>query len=322
MPTILITGGHSGIGLECAKQLASGFRLDLLLAGRDPTKIEATAENLRASYGVRVLTLEVDMASLASVRQAATTCRALIENGDIDSLQAIVCNAGAQFMGPISYSADGYEETFATNHLGNFLLVNLLLDSVSDRGRVVFTASGTHDPDTMDGKMVGAAAESDARALANQGKNGGQPLSGGKRYATSKLCTILFAYELDRRLRAHQSAISSIAFDPGLIPETGLIKTSPSLVKWLIRKSPMKWVLKQFGVTMGSLNFSGAALARLVADPAFANGSGKYFQSNNGSLNDRQSSKVSYDEARALKLWNDSKVLVDLQPDQEPHRLQ
>ncbi len=80
----------------------------------------------------------------------------------------------------------------------------------------------------------------------------------------------------------------------------------------------MKWVLKRLGVTMGSLSFSGPALARVVADPSFADGSGKYFQSKNGSLIEARSSMASYDEGRAAKLWRDSEQLVHLQAKEEP----
>ena len=318
MPTVLITGGHAGLGFEAAKELASGAGLDLLLAGRDPNRIEIVAQQLRSQYGVDVGVLELDLSSLASVRAAAARVRAMLETGEIDSLQAILSNAGAQFQGPVSYGADGYEETFAVNYLGPFLLVNLLLDRVSDGGRIVFTASGTHDPETMDGRMVGVAVEPDAGALALEGKNGEKAISGGKRYTTSKLATVLLAYELDRRLRRGHSSLASIAFDPGLIPETGLSRTSPGAVRWLVRTSPMKWVLKRLGVTMGSLSFSGPALARVVADPSFADGSGKYFQSKNGSLIEARSSKTSYDEERAAKLWRDSEQLVHLQGKEEP----
>lgn len=317
MPTILITGGHAGIGLACAKQLASRSRLNLILAGRSIERVEAVAQELRAASGVRVSSVRLDVSSMASVRQAAARCRVMIDSGETDSLQGILCNAGAQFRGPISYSVDGYEETFATNCLGHFLLVELLLDHVARDGRVVFTASGTHDPETMDGKMAGLVAEPDALALAHSGKNGAKPLSGGSRYATSKLCTMLYAYELGRRLRKSGSAIASIAFDPGLVVETALTRTFPRPVQWLSRTFFMKRAFKYFGVTMGSVNFSGAALARIVSDPAFAGGSGKYFQSNNGALIERRSSKTSYDERRAAKLWNDSKQLVNLQPNEE-----
>lgn len=318
VPTVLITGGHAGLGLEAAEQLALGERLNLLLAGRNLDRVEGAAQQIRSRYGVNVSTLELDLSSLESVRAAAERVRAMLETGEIDSLQAILSNAGAQFQGPVSYSADGYEETFAVNYLGPFLFVNLLLDSVSDGGRIVFTASGTHDPETMDGRMVGTAVEPDAGALALEGKNGEKAISGGKRYTTSKLATVLLAYELDRRLRRNHGSLASIAFDPGLIPETGLMRTSPEAVQWLTRTSPMKWFMKRLGVTMGSLSFSGSALAKVVADPSFADGSGKYFQSKNGSLIEARSSKTSYDEERAAKLWRDSEQLVHLRAKEEP----
>jgi len=81
----------------------------------------------------------------------------------------------------------------------------------------------------------------------------------------------------------------------------------------------MKWLLKRVGVTMGSLSFSGAALARVVAgtEPMFADDSGKYFQSNDGTLIVARSSKASYDEAKATKLWEESAQLVRLQTNEQ-----
>ena len=318
METILITGGHGGIGLVCSEDLAARPELDLVLAGRSLDRMEAVAERLRASRSGQVRTLLLDVSSLVSVRSAAAQMRAMLDRGEVAPLKAILCNAGGQFRGPISYTVDGYEETFATNHLGHFLLVNLLLDRVAEDGRIVFTASGTHDPETADGKLVGKAAEPNAIALANDGKAGAKPLSGGVRYTTSKLCTILFAYELDRRLRHAGHSIASIAFDPGSIPETGLLRTMPKPVQWLARTPMMKTLMKRMGVTQGSVGFSGASLARIAAAPDFANASGKYLQSNDGRLIERRSSSVSYDPARAARLWADSATLVHLRPDERP----
>jgi NAD(P)-dependent dehydrogenase (short-subunit alcohol dehydrogenase family) len=316
MPTVLITGGHGGIGLEACRNLASRYGANLVLAGRSMERMEPVARDLRTTYGVGVSALEMDTSSLPSVRSAAAKCRAMLDSGEIDPLQAIICNAGVR--GPLSYSVDGFEQTFATNCLGHFLLVELLIDRVADHGRVVFTVSGTHDPDTMDGRMVGKAAEPDAVALAHNGKNGGEPLPDGVRYSTSKLCMVLYAYELDRRLRRSGSSIASIAFDPGSTSGTGFLRDMPGPVRWLNDTPFMNWVLKRVGVTMGSVGFSGAALARIAADPEFASGSGKYFQSNDGRLIEARSSKVSYDERRALKLWRDSEQLVHLQGKEEP----
>jgi NAD(P)-dependent dehydrogenase (short-subunit alcohol dehydrogenase family) len=223
MSTVLMTGGHSGLGLVGARALAMRYGCDLILAGRNRERVETGAQQLRAETGVTVAVLALDLNSLASVREAAASCRTLLQSyGARDAkLNGIICNAGAQLPGPVTYSADGYETTFAGNCLGHFLLVNLLLDSMAAGGRIVWTASGTHDPALLDGKSVGKAAEPDATALAQQGRDG-KPMSSGRRYASSKLCTILYAYELDRRLRLAAAPLASIAYDPGFLPDMGM----------------------------------------------------------------------------------------------------
>lgn len=320
MSTVLITGGHSGIGLGCSRQLAADHH-DLLLAGRSPERMRQVAEELRATCGVTVDTVPLDTSSSESVRSAAATCRAMLEDGRTSPLQAVVCNAGGRFDGPVAYGADGHELTFATNCLGHFLLVELLQPHLAQDGRIVFTASGTHDPDTLDGRLVGAAAEPDAVALARTGRNGATPLSAGRRYSTSKLCTVMYAYELARRLARSGSAQAAIAFDPGSVAGTGFVRTMPAPVRAAVNSAFSVWLQKRLGVTTGTVEFSGSSLASIAVDPAYAHGSGKYFQVNDGTLAERRSSTVSYDQRRAAKLWDDSKDLVHLRDDEEPAAL-
>lgn len=311
MTTVFITGGHAGIGLECTRQLAArGF--NIVLAGRTPATMQSVADELRAAHDVDVATVELDVSSMASVRGAATRCAQMIEHGEIERPHTLICNAGGRFDGPVTYSPEGYELTFATNCLGHFLLVQLLVPLLPADGRVVFTASGTHDPDTMDGKLIGAAVEPNASALANDGKAGAKPLSVGKRYSTSKLCTVMYAYELARRLDRSGSSIASIAYDPGSVPETGLSRRLPKAVQYVAKSALMHWVSKRIGITTATLAFSGAALADLAVDPRYASESGAYFQAQEGQLSKVRSSTTSYDEQRALALWNDSKRLVGL----------
>ena len=148
MPTILMTGGHAGLGLVGARTLAKRYGCDLILAGRNLERVEKGAQQLRAETSVRIEVLAMDLNSLHSVRESAMECKAMLlpETANGAKLQGMVCNAGAQFHGPVTYSADGYEETFAGNCLGHFLLVNLLLDLIATDGRIVWTAGGTHDP--------------------------------------------------------------------------------------------------------------------------------------------------------------------------------
>jgi NAD(P)-dependent dehydrogenase (short-subunit alcohol dehydrogenase family) len=320
MATVFITGGHAGIGLECARQLAAGG-FNIILAGRSPAAMQSVADELRAVRDIDVATVELDLSSLESVRSAAAACRSMVERGEIEPLHTLICNAGGRFDGQVKYSPEGYELTFATNCLGHFLLVELLLPVVSADGRIVFTASGTHDPNTMDGKLIGAAVEPNAAALANDGKAGAKPLSVGKRYSTSKLCTVMYAYELARRLDHAGSSITSIAYDPGSVPETGLSRGLPKAVQWVAKTSLMYWVSKGIGITTSTLAFSGAALAELAVDPRHASESGTYFQAQDGQLSKVRSSKTSYDEQRALALWDESKCLVGLLPDEEPVQL-
>ncbi|MFF7800552.1 SDR family NAD(P)-dependent oxidoreductase [Streptomyces olivaceus] len=320
MTTILITGGHSGIGLAAARTLAAQH-IDLVLAGRSPERMREVADELGSTYGVTVTTLPLDISSLASVRAGAAEFRRAAENGGVGSLNAILCNAGGRFDGEVSYSPDGYETTFATNCLGHFLLVELLLPCLAERGRVVYTASGTHDPDTMDGRAVGAAVEPDAVALANDGRRGGKALSAGRRYSTSKLCVVMYAYELDRRLRRAGSSVASIAFDPGSVPETGFLRGMPGPVRWLSTSAVVKWVFKRIGIVTSDAGFSGASLAALAAGPEHAGHSGTYFQAQDGTLSAVRSARVSYDEQRAAKLWDDSRQLVGLTAEEEALRL-
>jgi NAD(P)-dependent dehydrogenase (short-subunit alcohol dehydrogenase family) len=315
MPSVLMTGGHTGIGLVGARTLARRHGCDLILVGRDAERVERGAMQLRAETGRRIDVLVVDLTSLDSVRAGAQRCQTLLQRGTDgdDKLQAVLCNAGVQLAGPVQYSVDGYEETFAANCLGHFLLVSLLLDSVAAHGRIVWTASGTHDPALLDGRTVGKAAAADADSLATQGRKG-KAISSGRRYATSKLCTILYSYELDRRLRRAGTPVSSIAYDPGFLPDTGMGRGAPAI----FRTSLVKLVLRKLGMTMGQMPLSGEALGTLAVDDRYAASSGRYFHSKNGELAEARSSVASYDGPTAAKLWTDSERLVGLRDSERP----
>lgn len=320
MSVIFITGGHGGLGLECVKSLAKQGNVHLILAGRDQAKVEKIAHELRQDTKIQVDCVKIDLSSLVSVREGALQCKKILNDQNLQ-IDALLLNAGVQINGPLTFSHEGYEETFATNCLGHFLLLNLLLDQVKETGRVIFTASGTHDPVSMDGKFVGVAAEPNAIMLANEGKKETH-LTGGQRYTSSKLCDILYSYELARRLLLNHSKITSLAFDPGFIPETELSKSAPQFIQKVLRSKWMKSFMSLIGVTMGDLKFSGESLAKLALDPQLANSTGKYYQSNHLKLIERKSSVASYDQYSAKKLWIDSENLVHLEPDEEPKILQ
>ena len=312
MKTVFITGATKGIGLEAVLFIAARGDSDIVIAGRTPSEMDAVAKQLSDKFSIKVRTVVLDTSSLDSVRKGARAFKELIDRGDIAPPSSLILNAGMQSLKAPEYSVDGYERTFATNCLGHFLLMKLLLDDVSDGGRIVWTASGTHDPETMDGKVVGKAALPDADALANTGKSD-KALPGGVRYTTSKLCTIMFSYELERRLRQADRKVSSIAYDPGFIPETGLGRTAPAMMQWFSKSAFFKLLFRTLGGTMGDLSFSGAGLGRVAIDSEYGASGGKYIQSKNFKLHEAKSSRVSYDTQSALELWQASERLVGLQ---------
>jgi hypothetical protein len=95
----------------------------------------------------------------------------------------------------------------------------------------------------------------------------------------------------------------------------------PKPVQWAANSAAMKWISKRIGVTTSDVVFSGTSLAALAADPDYKDASGKYFQANDGTLSAVRSARLSYDEPRAAKLWDDTKQLVRLATDEEPMQL-
>jgi NAD(P)-dependent dehydrogenase (short-subunit alcohol dehydrogenase family) len=158
---VLVTGGNSGIGFECARELArNGWHVRI--ASRDRTaSAQAVAQIAGESGPDSIAEMALDLGSLESVRR----CAEEIEAADLP-LRALVCNAGLQMTRGRSTSAEGFELTFAVNHLGHFLLANLLLDRLRAHApaRIVVVASGVHDPALRTGMPKAAVADLDTLA--------------------------------------------------------------------------------------------------------------------------------------------------------------
>lgn len=124
--TVVVTGSNAGLGYECAKAIAaSGREWRVVLAVRSPEKGERAALRIAeetANPGVEAMGL--DLASLASVRSFA---KEFARRDDLPPVRSLVCNAGLQVVSGSIHTEDGFEETFGVNHLGHFLLVNLIL---------------------------------------------------------------------------------------------------------------------------------------------------------------------------------------------------
>lgn len=316
---VLVTGGNSGIGFECARQLAqAGWYV--LIASRDRAASAAAVQRIaRESGDGTVAELGLDLGSLSSVRQLAQ---------EIDArnlpLRALVCNAGLQVTKGPRRSADGFELTFAVNHLGHFLLTNLLLTRLLAHApaRIVIVSSGVHDPSLRTG--MPKAAVTDIETLAATGGPRPGEYDGRLAYVNSKLCNLWFTYELVRRIEAaHLSDdsgwLSVNAFDPGLVPGSGLARDYPAVLRFIWNRilPGAAWALSPLLSTINSAAKAGGALAHLVADPAAARGSGKYFPSH-ARWREAPSSDTSYDVQRARTLWEESVGMTKLTPQESP----
>ncbi len=307
--TIIITGATQGLGYYAAQTLAQQNHT-LVLAGRNAAKNEAAAEAIRrATHNRNVHAMPLDLASLASVRQFVNDLRVRM---DLPPLFGLINNAGLQIVGPTEYTTDGFEMTFGVNHLGHFLLTNLLLPYFAEAGRIVIVSSGTHYPDEPFARALGVPppAYTTAEALAHPQPTTGKPATvGAERYATSKLCNLLFAYELVRRLNTeNRTGLTVNAYDPGLMPGSGLARQASALAQWAWRNVfPVFRMLPN----VGSVQTSGPLLAQLVSDPTFAGVTGKYFYFHRpGDRREKPSSPESYDLAKARDLWETSERLM------------
>lgn len=294
--TAIITGANTGLGFECARALLeSDPGWHVVLAVRDAQRGADAAARLDCPG--RTTVAELDLASLRSVRDFAVRLPQL----EVPPLAALVCNAGLQVVSGSPATADGYEMTFGVNHLGHFALVQHVLDALTAPARIVVVSSGTHDPDKFTG--MPAPQYNSAEELLRPPVGGLTGEEGRRRYTTSKLCNMLFSYELDRRLGHGARGVTVNAFDPGLMPGSGLARDYGGVQRLAWRLfMPALRILPN----VNSTRRSGAHLAALVEDPALDGVTGEYFE---GTRRIR-SSRDSYDSAKAADLWQVSERLV------------
>ncbi|XP_068634775.1 short-chain dehydrogenase TIC 32 B, chloroplastic-like [Aristolochia californica] len=283
--TAIVTGGASGIGAETVRVLALRGARVIIGARNIDAANEVKQQILNENGAAQVDALKLDLCSLKSVRAFADNFNALNA-----PLNILINNAGIMFC-PYSLSEDGIETQFATNHLGHFLLTNLLLDKMKStaratgiEGRIVNLSSIAHVHTYEEGirfdRLNDQAGYSDKRA-----------------YGQSKLANILHAKELTRRLKDEGANVTANSVHPGLIM-TNLMRHSAFLMK----------VLKVFTYVLWKNVPQGAATTCYAAlHPGLKGVSGKYFLD----CNEMQPSALATDEKLAKKLWDYSNKLVN-----------
>ena len=193
----VITGASSGIGAEAAVALAAKGA-HVVLAVRNQGRGDAVRNRIMRRWPAAKVSVELaDMASLPSIRSFAGRM-----TNTLPHLDLLLNNAGLGMQAARSTTADGFERQFGTNHLGHFALTGLLIPALlrAPAPRVVTIASLAH--------RRGGIEFDDLM--------GERRYQGRKAYSQSKLANVLFALELDRRARAQQSRLVSVAAHPGL----------------------------------------------------------------------------------------------------------
>jgi NAD(P)-dependent dehydrogenase (short-subunit alcohol dehydrogenase family) len=265
MPTVVLTGATRGIGRAAALALTRRGA-DVAIVGRDPDRVRDVAQATGAQPHV------ADLASLDEVRRLAAELRDRHPRIDV-----LANNAGAMFTSR-HVTPEGYEQTFALNHLSPFLLTNLLLDRLAESGgRVVTTSSDAHRGGALDLDDL-------------QSEHG--RFRQMQVYGTTKLCNILFTRELQRR----HPEIAANCFHPGVI-RTGFGKNDGLLTRL---------GLTVIGPFLGSPATGAKTLVALALDPQGVELRGQYLEKGRPA----EPSAQAQDDRLAATLWERSEALT------------
>jgi retinol dehydrogenase 14 len=276
--TALITGANAGIGLEASVAIAR-MGAEVVMVARDRQRGEAALREVkRRSSSEAVSLLLCDLGSQASVRRLADEFRAAHPR-----LHILINNAGG-VSNERRETVDGIEQTFAVNHLGPFLLTNLLLDLIekSAPARIVNVASTGHYRGTLDFDDLGFA-------------KGGYWIM--RAYSRSKLANVIFTRDLARRLEGKNVTVTSL--HPGAVA-THIWAGSPGWAK------PLLAVVK--ALFMISPEKGASRIVYLATSPEVDGKTGGYYENNV----ERAPARLAQDEAVAKRLWDESARLTGL----------
>ncbi|WOL08448.1 short-chain dehydrogenase TIC 32, chloroplastic-like [Canna indica] len=282
--TVIITGGASGIGSETARVFALRGAHVIIAARNIKAANDAKKHILQTAPAARVDILELDLSSLKSVRAFADNFLSMNL-----PLNILINNAGVMFC-PYQLSVDGIELQFATNHLGHFLLTNLLLETMKKtakktgiEGRIVNLSSIAHLHTYKDGIIFNEL-------------NDKHEYSDKRAYGQSKLANILHANELSRRLREDGAKVTVNSVHPGLIM-TNLMRHSYRLMRFLKAFSYIFWK----NIPQGA-----ATTCYVALHPSLKGVTGKYFFD----CNEELPSEMARDKALQKQLWDFSEKIV------------
>lgn len=293
---VIVTGANTGIGFEVTRILCEKGN-DVILACRSEDRANRAIEKLKRQVPNALATyMQLDLASLESIRKFVDAFHATEKK-----LNILINNAGlilGQKDTKRQYTNDNFELVFGTNHLGHFLLTNLLLDdlkkSAAEEGgfaRIIVVASSLHDLECAK-KRFGVLQPLDLENLFlfNDGT-----YSGMQAYKNSKLANVMFTYELSRKLEGTGVAVNAVC--PGFVPTTELMRSASGSAKFYCRY--ILHGMLRFTKATRSVQQAANAVVSLALDEKFKDVTGKYFKDGQ----EAKSSEESLDEEKQKKLW-------------------
>ena len=298
MPTFVMTGGTSGFGAIAAERLSLRGDARLIAGGRRSTPVGES--------------IPLDLTQLDSVRAFATAVHQRLGDAPVD---ALVLNAGVILPDADGRTVDGFEVSFAVNHLAHYLLLRLLQPSLADGAIVVLTTSGTHDPATN--ARLATPRHADARQLAHPERDPDRdprPRKAGEHaYTASKLCAVLTARSLANDPEAQARRLTAVAYDPGQVFGTGLAKDLPLPLRiaWSLLGIPaLGWPARIINPNLNTRTAAGSTLADLASRDAKPPTGRTYAALRRARLTWPNPSELARRDDLARKLWDDSADLV------------
>ncbi len=315
---VIVTGASSGVGLYATEALVKrGWHV--VMACRDLDKARSACA-ARGIASTSVTLLHLDLGVQASVRAFAHAFGAL--NLPLD---ALVCNAAVYLprLKAPQRSPEGFEISVATNHLGHFLLCQLLLPALQQsrvlQPRLITLGTVTANSEEFGGKVpipapadLGDFAGLKAGFLAPVAMIDGKPFKPGKAYKDSKLCNMMMSREFHRRYHASTGIVFNTLY-PGCVADTALFRDTPQAFRTIF-----PWFQKNITKGYVSQELAGERVAQVVADPAFSE-SGMHWSWGNRQREGRaafaQALSIQASSAqRATQLWELSEKLIALHP--------
>ncbi len=294
MGNYIITGGTKGLGFATAQLLAKKKGAKLIITGRDSKTGLAKVHQLQVQSGnTNIHFIKLDLGDFESISSFLGQYKRLLWDG----IDALINNAGIQYVSPTRYTEQGYELTFGVNHMGHFFLTDLLMPFMNIASTIINVASGVHNPRLKTGipNPVYTTAKELAFPEFNSKKNWRKV--GQTRYSTSKLCNILHTYRLAREFASEGMDTSVVAFDPGMMPGTGLADDYPAYIRWIWKNIlPIRTL---FTNRINTPRQSAGILVKLIeGSMGITNKTGYFYVGG-----EEKSSTQSYDENLQEDLW-------------------